>query len=76
MEYPQRCYFLVDRHNRTESRMKLWTSLFVVFIYCSCVYPRNRGFVKKYTWSLALVGEIAEADYGTLEQSLGKFNWS
>lgn len=25
------------------------------------------GFVKKYTWSLALVGEFAVADYGTLQ---------
>lgn len=25
------------------------------------------GFVKKYTWSLALVGEFAEADNGSLQ---------
>lgn len=47
MEYQQRCYFLVDSHNRTESHMKLWTSLFVFYVYCSCVYPRNHGFCQK-----------------------------
>lgn len=57
MEYPQRCYFLVNPHNRTEWRMKLWTSLFVfVFFVKSIVVMFMQGtvgFVKKYTWSLS-----------------------
>lgn len=42
------------------------------FGYCSsvcfvlfCFFQGTIGFVKKYTWSLALVGEFAVADNGT-----------
>lgn len=55
MEYQQRCYFLVDPHNRMKLTQTVDLTHCYFYLLSLCFFKETVGFVKKHALLLALV---------------------